>query len=264
LKYRIITPQAFYPYNGPVLEVVHDSKYQKTIAHHLKILNYISEYLNNEYDYWILDTSHQLMDVRPFQWNGCQVRPSYNYQINLANWDSCIENFSQVVRKKVRIAEKHNVKIETSSEIQKFIAMYKNSYKRHNKSPLVDGTFLEKFLKMALKHQNVKLYYLREKENTLAGRVIMQDKYVVYDLLAGSEDTEGFASTYLVYHILKEYSGTTQIFDFLGADHPSIEEFKRSFGGELVNGYRIINPPRFPLSWMVKLQTRRLERNRKI
>jgi hypothetical protein len=261
---KMLTPVPFYPYNGPVFAIAADAKYQKTIASQLDITEKLARYLNLNYQFWILDTSQDIIDMRGFQWSGCHLSPSYNYLLNLGKWEVCQENFNQNVRKKIRHAENAGLSIEQSRDKQTIIDLYLKSYKRHNLKPLVAESSLQHFLDMVLKLPQAKLYYCHDKANILAGRLILKDKHTLYDVLAGSADTEGLASTFLVYNILKMHSDDNNVFNFLGADHPQIEEFKRGFGGELVNGYRVTGPLSFPMNIIVKWREKNLKRNREL
>ena len=259
---KLITPQPFYPYNGPVLTTSGETKYQKTIAHNLQILSELITFLRKNYDLWLMNTSPYIDDMRPFLWNSCRVEPTYTYQLSLGDWAETENNFSQTVRKKIRQAGENDLTVSESTDRQRFIEMYKSSYKRHDRTPLVREKELNKFLQMALKLPQIKLHYVSRGNLIIAGRVIMNDTQCIFDLLAGSDDPTGLGSTLLVHSILEHYSGRQRLFDFMGADHPQIEEFKRGFGGRLVTSYRVTGPVKFPLSWIHALRTRQLTRSR--
>lgn len=262
LAQKLITPQPFFPYNGPVLTISEETKYQKTIAHNLQTVTAFIKYLNKNFDLWMIRTSPHLKDMRPFLWHNCRVEPTYTYQLSLSSWPEVENNYSQSVRKKIRHAGEQNLTIVESTDRQRFIEMYITSYERHDRTPLVKEKDLDKFLNMALKLPRVKMYYTRQGDQTIAGRVIVEDQQVVFDLLAGSDDPTGLGSTFLVHSILEKYSGESSLFDFMGADHPQIEEFKRGFGGRLVTSYRVTGPVKFPLSFIHALRTRQLLRGR--
>ena len=262
LAQKLITPQPFFPCNGPVLSVAEESKYQKTIAHNLQTITTFIDFLNKNFDLWIMNTSPHLTDMRPFLWHNCRIDPSYTYQLSLADWPEVENNYSQSVRKKIRQAGEQGLTVEESTDRQRFIEMYIASYKRHERTPLVREKHLDKFLNMSLKLPQVKMFYASLDNQIIAGRVIVADQQFVYDLLAGSDDLTGLGSTFLVHSILSKYSGGNRVFDFMGADHPQIEEFKRGFGGRLVTSYRVTGPVKFPLSWIHALRTRQLLRGR--
>jgi CelD/BcsL family acetyltransferase involved in cellulose biosynthesis len=264
LGYRMITPVALYPYSGPVICDHTDKKYQKIVSYEMEYTAQLAEHLSHQFHFWTIQTPPDFIDTRAFLWSNCHVEPSYTYRLNITSWDQCKQNFNQSVRKKVRQADRDKYSFIESEEKSSFIRMYINSYHRHNKKPLIDEQTLDKFLGMALKIPQVKLYYVEKDNEFLAARVVVEDANMVYDLLAGSDDPNGHASAFLVYKILETYAKNKIVFDFLGADHPMIEEFKRGFGGQLVHGFKITSSTRFPLSWMIKIRTRTALLSRKI
>lgn len=142
--------------------------------------------------------------------------------------------------------------------------LFQKSYYRHNRNPLLPEIMLEKIIKPMIKLPNVKLYYLSMQNRVRSARLIVEDRQIVYDLLAGGDDETGFASAYLISNILTRYCHSHRQFDFMGADHPDIEKFKRGFGGELRQGFRISGKVGFPLSMLIKLNEYRLNKNREL
>jgi hypothetical protein len=110
----------------------------------------------------------------------------------------------------------------------------------------------------------VKMYYLQSQNQVVAGRIIVTDHNMIYDLLTGGADESGLASAYLLSHIFESYCSQNLQVNFLGADHPQIEQFKRSFGGYLVHGFRITRPVRFPISLLLRIRTSYLSRKRRL
>lgn len=260
--WKMITPTAFFPYCGPIFYPPVDEKSQKTIHNQLAITAKFEIYLRKNYDYWILDIPAGSKDVRSFMWQGATVEPHYSYVVPLKNKKILLENFNQSVRKKLKQAEKQNASVTESNDPDILIDLVSNSYHRHGMKPLVPKKILEKFLNKVLKLEQAKLFYFELNGKITAGRLVILDDKTGYDLLAGSEDPTGLGSTYLTATILDKYAGEIEYFDFLGADHPQIEQFKRGFGGELTQGFRIINNSKFPLSWLIKLYRIRLQKDR--
>ena len=91
------------------------------------------------------------------------------------------------------------------------------------------NTEFELLLEKIIELQNVRLYFVKNENKLLAGRIIVEDRNTIYDLLAGSIDKSGLASSFLVAEIMKMYAEKFTYFDFMGADHPDIEKFKRAF-----------------------------------
>jgi hypothetical protein len=264
LMFRMVTPVPLFPYNGPVLADHTGLKYQKIISRDIEYINRLTDYFIKEFHFFTWQTSPLLNDVRAFQWKNCRAEPTYSYRLHVNDWNSCQAAFNQTVRKKVRQAERDNYKFKKSDAKSSFLNLYSQSYLRHNMQPLIKEEILDKFLDKILKLPQVHMYEIDKDSQCLAGRIIVQDGLNIYDLLAGSDDPQGNASAFLVYKILELFSQDEFVFDFLGADHPRIEEFKRGFGGKLLPGYQITGPVGFPISWIIKMKKQMNLRGRKL
>ena len=231
LLWRMITPTAFFPYCAPIFYSPADEQVHKTIYNHLNITASIEKYLRENYDYWVLDVSASSNDIRPYLWEGAVVEPRYNYVVSLKNTDPLVK-------------------------------LINKSYHRHGMKPVVSEGHLKMFLNSIIDLDQVKLFYLDNNGKITAGRLVVVDEFVAYDLLAGSDDRTGIDTTYLVASILENFAGRVDQFDFLGANHPKIEQFKRGFGGMLVQGFRVTNKIKRPLKWLVKFYTYNLQKKR--
>jgi hypothetical protein len=259
---RMITPVALYPYSGPLMYHPVDEKPQKTISNQLQIVNRILSFFKQYYAFFIFDTSFLIPDTRAFQWANCTVEPMYNYIINLNDKNSLMLGYNQSVRKKIKQAQDLNPEVIESDDFTTFVDQYINSYKRRHMVPLIAKKDLQHFLERALKLQQLKLFYIRLNNKITSGRVILIDNKTVYDLLAGGIDDRGVGATYLLHHVIQNIATKYQYLDFLGAAHAQIEQFKRGFGGELVHGFRITSPLKFPISTLLKFRTYFLQRRR--
>jgi lipid II:glycine glycyltransferase (peptidoglycan interpeptide bridge formation enzyme) len=262
---RMITPTPLFPYTAPVFYTPHSEKSQKTIYNQLSISAEIEKYLKKHFKYWIMDTPPVHTDMRSYLWQGASVEPKYSYIIHLDDENKVFGNFNQSTRKKIKQAQNEGANIIESQDYHILIELLNLSYKRHGLRPLFSKDSLDLFLQKVINLPQIKLYILEMKGAVKAARLVLVDDRVVYDLLAGSEDDSGTASTYLVFHILRNFiTGNHHYFDFMGADHPQIEQFKRGFGGELVQGFRVTNKQPMPLSWLINIYRKRLIRTRNL
>jgi len=262
LIWKMITPTAFFPYCAPIFYHPVDEKSQKTIHNQLKITASFENYLRNNYDYWILDISSASKDVRSYLWKGATVEPRYSYVVPLGKKEEIFNNFNQSIRKKLKQAENQKAAIIESTDTKLLIGLISRSYRRHGMKPIVSEDYLTSFCREIITLDQVKLYYLELNGKITSGRIIILDERTAYDVLAGSDDQTGCGSAFLVASILEKFAGTIEYFDFLGADHPQIEQFKRGFGGELTQGFRITNKTKIPLSWVIRLYRSYLYRER--
>jgi lipid II:glycine glycyltransferase (peptidoglycan interpeptide bridge formation enzyme) len=260
--WKMITPIILFPYTSPIFYRPFGEKPQKTINYQLNISAKFQKYLTQNYGYWILDAPAFNIDMRAFQWEGASVEPKYSYVVKLGNEQKLLDNFNQSVRKKIRQAENDGIIVYESNESETLIKLIKKSYHRHGLLPVFSDNAFTLFLKKILELPQVKLFYSEISGKIIAARIIVIDEETVFDLLAGSDDERGIGSTYLVSHILEKFVLHYRYFDFMGANHPQIEQFKRGFGGELVHGFRVTNKVKIPLSWLIQIHQFRLQRGR--
>jgi len=264
LFWKLITPVFLLPFNGPIFKSSQDTKPQKVIADQIEYVKDLLTHLEEEYKLIQLNTHHSFHDLRAFKWKKYQTEPEHTYICNLENWQNLVDGFNQSLRKKIQKSKDHGFKFSQSDDVDLFSDLYKSSYNRHGHKPPISNEHLMLLLRKIILLPNVKLYIIKEKETVLTGRMVVEDKKTIYDLLAGNNDKTGMASPFLVAEIMKNYTSKFKYFDFMGADHPEIEKFKRAFGGELVNRFRINNSPGLILNLMLKLRQKREIRRRTI
>lgn len=264
LFWNVITPTPLFPFTSPLFYRPADEKRQKTTHNQLTITSQFIIYLREHYRYWVLDTPAHSIDMRAFQWQGASVEPHYTYKVVLKNIDDLLLNFSQTVRKKIKQAESMNCTVYEERTPDILVDLVNSSYSRHGIKPLIKTNALRSVLENALDLEQVKLYTAKINGKIKAARLIVVDQNTIYDLLAGSDDPSGVGSTFLVSYILKTYLKSHNYFDFMGANHPEIEIFKRGYGGELVQGFRISNKVKIPLSWLVRFRQYQFQKKRRL
>jgi lipid II:glycine glycyltransferase (peptidoglycan interpeptide bridge formation enzyme) len=260
--WRMITPIMLFPYNAPIFYQPAEEKPQRTIHHQLNISAKFENYLHQNYAYWIIDAPASNKDIRAYQWQGANVEPKYSYVVKLGNEKNLFDNFNQSVRRKLKQAEEQGIVVYESNEPETLIKLITKSYHRHGILPIFAENTFPLFLNKILELPQVKLFYSEINGKIIAARIVVVDEGTVFDLLAGSNDESGIGSAYLVSNVLEKFAASHQYFDFMGANNPQIEQFKRGFGGELVHGFRVTNKVKIPLTWLVQIYRYRLQKER--
>jgi lipid II:glycine glycyltransferase (peptidoglycan interpeptide bridge formation enzyme) len=147
-------------------------------------------------------------------------------------------------RKNINRAEKAGVVVEEIVNPDKLPIFYKllvETYK-NVKVPLVDVSLFESAFQHLVPKGLVKFFLARHGDDYIGARAVLLYKDGIYDWYAGAAvDTLSFyPNECLVWHILKwGIKNNYSVFDFGGAGEPNKpygpREFKRRFGGELVN-----------------------------
>lgn len=252
--WKFITPVFLMPYEGPLFLTNQDSKLQKIIADQLEFLEYLIKWLLKEYSLIQLKTHYSQNDLRAFTWNDFQIEPEHTYVCKLDNELTVYNRFNQSLRKKIQKCNELKYKIIPSVDLDFFTEMYFSSYKRHGNKPPISLDKFKYLLQKIVELSNVQLYFIKRENQVLAGRIIMESGDTIFDLLAGNNDENGLASAFLVAEIMRLYAGKFKYFDFMGADHPEIEKFKRAFGGDLLHQFRVKNKLGIFLSLMLKVK----------
>ncbi len=144
-------------------------------------------------------------------------------------------------RKGINRAEKNGMIVRKVSSMEELTACYDlvdDTYKRF-KVPIADIS-LFKAVYGDLAPGGFADFFIAMLDNEAVGtRITLNYKDMVYDWYAGSKPEIDYVDELLVWHVLKENAGKYKVFDFGGAGHPDkpygVREFKRRFGGEMVN-----------------------------
>ena len=173
-----------------------------------------------------------------------------NYLINLNRTSEEIwRDIHRPRRRGIKRAEKCGIsigKIECIAELDECYSLIEETYKSA-KIPLADITLFKAAYQIFSPTDKIDVYLATMDSKPVGTIIALKYNGRVYDWYAASKKDAVRASEALVWYLLKEKSGTQQVFDFMGAGHPEkpygVREFKRRFGGKEVNygRYRIIH-----------------------
>lgn len=174
-----------------------------------------------------------------------------NFLINLNQSEKELwQQIHKPRRKNINRAIKKGIIIEEMTSKKMLLIFYKLLQETYNnaKIPLADITLFESAFEQLMQKNMVKFFLATHKDTYIGARAILMYKNVIYDWYAGAskEALSLYPNDYLVWHILKwGVENNYTLFDFGGAGKPDVKygprEFKRRFGGKLVNYGRYIN-----------------------
>jgi lipid II:glycine glycyltransferase (peptidoglycan interpeptide bridge formation enzyme) len=144
-------------------------------------------------------------------------------------------------RKGINRAERDGITVKNVESMEELGLCYDlvlETYKRF-KIPIADFSLFEAVFN-DLSGTTYADFFIAYKDDEAVGtRITLNYKEMVYDWYAGSRMGVDYVDEALVWHILKTNAGKYKVFDFGGAGHPDkpygVREFKRRFGGEMVN-----------------------------
>ncbi|WP_321430943.1 peptidoglycan bridge formation glycyltransferase FemA/FemB family protein [uncultured Methanolobus sp.] len=144
-------------------------------------------------------------------------------------------------RKGINRAERNGIvvrSVENKEELDLCYNLVLETYKRF-KIPIADISLFEAVYDDLSITDHADFFIAFKNEEVVGTRITLNYKDVVYDWYAGSRQGVDYVDEALVWYILKINAGKYKVFDFGGAGHPDkpygVREFKRRFGGEMVN-----------------------------
>ncbi len=195
-----------------------------------------------------------ITDIRPAQWRGWRVEPLYTYRLSLTD-DDLMQSWSSATRRTFR---KHSAayRVEEQPDAAAIIDQCAESYRRHGRAFPADPARLHPLVETLREKGQVRLFTATHANGTApdGGLAVLHDGQTAHYWIAGS--VPGPAMTVLLGHTLPHLRDAgLQTFDFVGANTPSIAEFKRHFGPTLT--------PYFHLQKITRPELRLLHRLRR-
>lgn len=200
--------------------------------------------------------TYDLSFARPlFQEIGFTYYDHLNYLFDLSlGIDRLWQNTNKIVKKNVTRAYKKGVSVEITNSINDLMEAYDivSTIYYKLKLPLVKKEFIKKLLDLAKVDKGLKVFVAKHENQIIGTRMVLLYKGYIYDYYAGSKEEyyNKYPNDLLPWEVIKWGSeNKMRIFDFGGAGHPNkeygVREYKKKFGGELVNygRFEIIHKP---------------------
>ncbi|MDQ7039835.1 MAG: GNAT family N-acetyltransferase [Rhodothermus sp.] len=179
----------------------------------------------------------QWLDVRPALWSGWHAHPLYTYEIDLAQTSPT--HWSENPRRLFRKAASAYRLIEDVALAPVLAHLVEASYQRHHRRPPAPAPRLTPLLETLATSGLIRLFGAQHATgHTEAAVALMVHPPRVWYWLAGSKP--GPAMTVLLGHLWPRLRAEGfRWFDFVGANTPSIAEFKRRFNPKLRLYFRL-------------------------
>jgi len=192
------------------------------------------------YAFAALHTPPALSDVRPFHWAGWHPTPLYTYHLQLDQQEDLLARWSASQRRLFRKNENKFEVAEQTEASQTIATLCHASYSRQKRPFPIKPAQLQHMIERMQKAGLARTFTATNKTNgeVEGGFALLLDDETAYYWVVGS--IPGPAMTILLGTVLPMlFAEGIQIFDFVGANTPSIAEFKRRFGPTLTPYYRM-------------------------
>ncbi len=243
-------------YHGLLLQPSESQKTSSASAEEHELTGLILDNICKHHSYIELTLNSEITDMRPYQWHRFTAEPVYTYTFKISDYDELSKKFSQSLRRKISVSSKENHTIISSVDTDKFITFVTDSYRYHKLKPPVPTHKIDQLVRKCIKNNLGKLYYLKIDKNPVAGIFVLFDQQHVYALFSGIDlkFRNQRYTEYLHALVLQEPELQCKIFDFLGANTPDFLQFKRSFGGELRQSFRVTFYKNFRIRLLMKIR----------
>jgi hypothetical protein len=212
--------------------LLHTSPRESDLHHRRSALEALLAALESRYHHLRLFCP-DLPDVRVCQWRGWKTTPFYTYRLPLGEGD-LFGAWSSSTRATFRKHRTDYHVTEHPEAAPEIVSLCEAGYERHDRSLPVDRNRLLSLIGALHQNGQVRLFTAvpTGSECAEAGIAVLHDGRMAHYWIAGSEP--GPAMTVLIGVLLEQLQKEGfEWFDFVGANTPSIAEFKRRFGPSL-------------------------------
>jgi hypothetical protein len=248
--YRAAALPPLVPYVTPLL----DGPLRETDVHHRRsALDALLAAVAGAFDLAQLVLHPSLGDARPLQWAGWRVEPAYTYRIDLDASDAVTAGWSSNPKRTLKKEHGAFEIAEGAAWASEAVALVEASHARQEQDLGAAPSAAWALARGLADDGLVRVFVARRGGAAEAGVLALTDGRTAHYWLAGSRP--GPAMTVLLGHVLARLrSEGVAVFDFAGANTPSIAEFKRRFGATLVPYFRARHTARPELRLLDRLR----------
>ena len=229
-----VTTPPFTPYHGTILLAEKEAKNSTRIARHLQCNSLLAERLKKQFDFVRFTLHPQLSDIRSYLWAGFEEEALYTYRFRLGR--DMDRQYNSTLKRQIRQAEKENLSLHSDDDPKELVRFVIDSYRAHGISPTLSEQSLQTFAAALLKEGIGRLFYAHNKSGERIGAVLLTyDADTVYYSLSGIDRAFKHLNpmAFLLDRVFRDKLFSDKEFDFIGANTPVLEQFKRAFGGRL-------------------------------
>jgi hypothetical protein len=201
---------------------------------------------------------YRLVDLsisRPPEDNDFRTVMRDNYELDLAKpYSKLWENFSSDCRRNIKLATGFRLEIEEPVSPVEVIDLFRANSGRGLKGVKSrDYRKLNTLMQFAVDNGKGRLLGLRNDSGNLFYAlfvVLVPGSATLLFTATSAESREKRAGYFVINSLIEQYAGNEMILDFAGSSIPSVADYNRSFGSNLVPYYKIY---RNNLPWPVSL-----------
>ena len=217
-------------------------------------LNSIRNYLENKKCiFTFIQNYPEMMDLRPFTWNGWSSKVNYTYQLNLSseNWQ-----FSKDIRRNCTKAKKDGISINVEYLPDEYWELNVDTYQKQGLEVPFSKRYLKSLMDVAINNNMGEMWVAKSPDGEIAAvDFILWDHKLVnrWSSASNSKYKKTGATSLLLCTIFTEmYSRGYDTMNLMAANTPHLAKFVSGFSPSLVPYYSVYRMKR-PLNFIQKL-----------
>jgi len=232
----LITPPGL-PHIG--LEVYH-SKSNTSKQHHFhkQVMEVIAQFLlSSKSHVYKIDLPTHWIDTQPLQWQGFEVKPRYTYRVDLTkSEEDILQAMDSAKRNKIHKALRDGFEVAHDAAPEELFRFVRQQYEQAGIKLHLEIT--QRLLELLSKKDGL-WTTVKHDGRIVAANVCAFVHHEAVNLFSGVNKEHGTAAgpLCLFESMMEGKRRGMQIFDFEGSSVPSIEQYFRSFGGEMTPYY---------------------------
>ncbi len=195
--------------------------------------------LSDQYDQVTLQLHPSITDARPFGWSGWEVTPHYTHIADLSA-DDPVAGWSKSVRYTIKTeAEEYQIDEELGFA-SAGITLMEKGYERKKEAFGLSGSQIVDAVHKLAQDGLVRVFAATKRTDSSpeAVAIVAHDGQTAHYWIAGSSPGPAMGVLLASVVPMLKADGITSL-DFTGANVPSVAEFKRKYGAELVPYFRV-------------------------
>lgn len=209
-----------------------------------QVLPFLSKYIANRFNWSILYLHPSITDTAVLKQQDWSVDQRHTYLLDLRDEEKLYAKFDSALKRNINKCDKNQFLFKDGfDDFKQFYSLWKTTFEKQNiKPPLKLDEFSFIYQKLQQKNFTKTVSAYNKNGELAAGTIFLVDNDIAY-YWASAFDREYSATgvnQLLLWEGLKGLSGAgVEAFDFVGADTPSIANYKKRFGGQLIPHSRI-------------------------
>lgn len=237
-KYGItsIRPPAFTPYCG----IIYESETDEKLHTKYKLENDICECFATSIDKMKLDACFytfkpEFFCATPFVQHGFSAELRYTYRINIADMDTCFENFSKTLRKKLRKCFDSLVCETENYDLRQLYGILHQVYAKQNKPVPYSFELYQSVVENSLQNNQGQMFVVKDKQGNVNSHLfVIWDNKACYALIGANDQSylQNNAGIYAQYLSMTfAHNMGIKQYDTEGSMLKGVEEYFMQFSG---------------------------------